>query len=898
MGESIRIAVERALTNHFLGTTSGFGAGPVRTIDAAPSNLSVALGQQFGPDPVTVLAEACDGPYVTARVLSDGWDARWPDAESPGFFRYLVLSCAVVALAVDADSKDFGINLAALWRCDNIFGSRAALPGLWTKLETWCRARRASGAAIREFIAPAKGRVALSRFGLGNVTHLGPTYQVAFPTWRDLSHLRTVLSRRPELLQIVQDPFEAARHLCPLIEGDKDFKLPMRLASAEYKQLYEAKATLLRLHRFWGALSQVLSEIGVRPKREPAGVPELTVRLGGGIDDAEATLCLRGVRDDANDGSGTVEGPAGLVIDGAEEWMRKRGRRFVQSSLAMALEDGAVLMLEAGFARWATSDEVAELGGRCLLLRRDGHRRDLDGAGRLLGRLSDKWSLYGPIDGLAKASLLSKLGIGARSSLEHRAGIYVRGGVKVGSAFLGKPAFLPKVFVASDGEVSLIRGDDFPPEVRLVQSAKRQFAVESLRTVSGSAAIRLEEAPVEGIDPLVAERPITFAAEAEEHSRLREPDQVRWTCVVELRVEQAATIHLGTIAPNSAESRGSAAGQMRDLAEAVYAGGAGGWSEADLVDLVGEVTGPRGPSVWDVLRGLQEAGWLSSTIATTWRVRRWWLRKPELAPVVLENAPCFVLRGSCPDALRRRFDATVRQGGGQVLAGRAAGDYCLSPLAAAGVERDKLLAELRWSCVDLPKVVRVRAPACWPVTDQEPSRHEPVARWGMSSGRFEAKTSAEDSPVELIRHRREAADRADLYTVRSGSAAEPPWVGVSRTAAILETYRRARLPMFEVRGSWLLRLPQDGYLPLPIAEAAALRTLRASGPYLDGERWTYAYPIDDKLLDEVRYLLGDAIIREVPAADGGSRHSVRMSAAEMGLVRARHGLRTHFGTRS
>jgi hypothetical protein len=166
----------------------------------------------------------------------------------------------------------------------------------------------------------------------------------------------------------------------------------------------------------------------------------------------------------------------------------------------------------------------------------------------------------------------------------------------------------------------------------------------------------------------------------------------------------------------------------------------------------------------------------------------------------------------------------------------------------------------------------------------------------MSSGRFEAKTSMEDSPVELTRHRRAAADRADLYTVRSGSVAEPLWVGVSRTAAILEAYRRARLPMFEVRGPWLLRLPQDGYLPLPIAEAAALRTLRASGPYLDGERWTYAYPIDDKLLDEIRYLFGDAIIRAVPV-EGVARHSVRMSAAEMGLVRARHGLRTHFGTR-
>lgn len=898
MAELEQEVVERALTTHYLGTESGYGAGPVRTINASRSSLAGALGPACGTDPVAMLTRACGGPFATAHVLSDGWNATWPDAGSPGFFRYLVLTCAVVALADDADSRDFGVNLAALWQCDNIFGSRVALPGLWTKLEAWCRAQRARGAPIREFIVPAKGRAALSRFGLGNVTHLGPTYQVAFPTWRDLSHLRTVLSRRPELAQLLQDPFEAARHLCPLIEGDEDFKYPMRLASAEYKQLYEAKATLLRLHRFWAALSQVLSETGGRLKRELSGIPELTVRLGGGVDDAEATLCLRGVRDEGSDRGGTsVEGPAGLVIDGAGEWMKKRGTRFLQSSLAKALEDGAVLLLETGFARWATSDEVAELEGRCLLLRRDGHRRDLAGAGRLLGRLSDKWSLYGPIDGLARTSLLSKLGIGAHSSLEQHAGIFVRGGVKVGSAFLGRTAFLPTVFVTSDGEVSLIRGDDFTPEVRLVQAAKREFVLESLHTVNGRAAIRLEEAPVEGIDPLVAERAITFTAEAKEHSRLREIDEVRWSCVAELRVEQAATTYLVAIAPDSAESIGPAARQMRDLAEAVYAGGAGGWSEADIVDLVGEVAGPRGPSVWDVLRAFQEAGWLRSTIATTWRVRRWWLRQPELVPVFLENAQRFVLRGSCPEALRRRFGATVREAGGQVLEGRAAGDYCQSPLAAAGVERDKLIAELRWSCVDLPKVVRVRAPACWPVTEQEPSRHEPVARWDMCSGRFEAKTSIEDSPLELIRHRREAADRADLYTVRSASVAEPPWVGVSRTAAILETYRRARLPMFEVRGPWLLRLPQDGYLPLPIAEAAALRTLRASGPYLDGERWTYAYPIDDKLLEEVRYLLGDAIIRDVPV-DRVSRHSVRMSAAEMGLVRARHGLRTNFGTRS
>ena len=125
MAESERIAVERALTSHYLGTESGNGAGPVRTINASRSSLAEALGPACGTDPVAMLARACDGPLATAHVLSDGWNAEWPDAGSPGFFRYLVLTCAVVALADDADSRDFGVNLAALWQCDNIFGNRA-----------------------------------------------------------------------------------------------------------------------------------------------------------------------------------------------------------------------------------------------------------------------------------------------------------------------------------------------------------------------------------------------------------------------------------------------------------------------------------------------------------------------------------------------------------------------------------------------------------------------------------------------------------------------------------------------------------------------------------------------------------------------------------------------------
>lgn len=884
-----RLLIEKALTAYYLGTDSGNGAGPVRFIDASRATLEAALGHLGQGDAIAALAQACDGPDATAQVLALGWSARWPDPLSPGYLRFLVLTCAVVSIADDADSREFGRNLAALWGCDNIFQDRTALPKLWAQLADWCRVRRADGAAIREFLLPSSERVASSRPRLGNVRYLRLTYEIAFPTWRDLSHLRVVLARRQDVATLCSDPFEAARVLCPLIDWDHGFSEPMRLASAEFRKLYDAKATLLHLHRFWGALSHVLT--GGQPSSVPDASPLMVIRLGVGVEDAEATVCLRA------DGNGTddymdekaLDGPAAVVIEGASAWLKKRASA-TRSSLVKALDDGAVLLFETSFARWESYDDIANHPGRCLLLRKE-LRKDLAGVGRLMGRLSEQWSLYGPIDGMAKASLLSKLGSTNGASPGLQSGLRVHDGIKVGTAFLGRVDFLPKLSISGNGKVSVTRvQDDSEVEVRLTRGAERELKLEATETVKGLVLVTLEEAPVKGVDPLVSEKKLAFVPDAVEHARLHPIDAARWSFVDELSVVPVSEIRVSAKAGVPAAADVSTAGRMLDLGEALYARGAGGWSEADLVACLAKITGADGPSVWDVLRALQEVGWLRAAIATTWRVRRWWLRRPKLATVGAKDGIRIVFVGSAPEVLRRRFIATVREAGGSVLSMSGPSEYCLGPLAAEGVESRSLVDELRWATANLPGTASVRAPSCWPPTNQEPSRHDPVAVWSMASGRFEASGTNARSSVELVRHRRRAGDRPDLYTVRGGEPTDLPWVSLSRTAAVLEAYRRARLPMFEVRGPWLVRLTSDGYLPLPLVEAAVLRSGRVPGPYLDGRRWTYAYPVDNLLLHDIRFLLGEAIVRDANRAWVES-YTTRLSARAEGRARARSGSR-------
>lgn len=86
--------VEAKLVHHYLHTEGAGGAGPLKFIDASEAELQEALGTNDPKSAMRMLLAAC-GEEETVRVLERGWTGQRLDTEAPGFFRFLVLTCAV-----------------------------------------------------------------------------------------------------------------------------------------------------------------------------------------------------------------------------------------------------------------------------------------------------------------------------------------------------------------------------------------------------------------------------------------------------------------------------------------------------------------------------------------------------------------------------------------------------------------------------------------------------------------------------------------------------------------------------------------------------------------------------------------------------------------------------------
>jgi hypothetical protein len=188
-----QLHVEDALTAHYLNADGAFGAGTLRYLDASEPQLRAALGLAQDTDPVEILARACGGETAMSDALAYGLVPYKPRPGLPGFFRYLVMTCAIVATADSNDAtQEFGKNLAQAFGSRNPFNNRSSLPDLWLRLARWCNEENAAGRAIRRVVLPPPG----------TGKYLGLTNAITFPSWRDLRRLRQLLDRRAEFFPL------------------------------------------------------------------------------------------------------------------------------------------------------------------------------------------------------------------------------------------------------------------------------------------------------------------------------------------------------------------------------------------------------------------------------------------------------------------------------------------------------------------------------------------------------------------------------------------------------------------------------------------------------------------------------------------------------------------------
>lgn len=851
------LEVERLLVVHYLRAEGADGGSALRYVDATDLELNAALERDDGFE---ALILACGSAPEVARVLADGFVGRWPDSEAPGFFRFLIVCCAVVARSdTNAATKNFRLNLSAAFGNGATFNTLDALPTLWKQLTAWCALKRKAGEPIREIVLPEQHKWART------LKYVGLTQAITFPAWRDLQHMRSVAGH-DLTLQVVADPFEAAKRLPRLIEHDSQFSDAMREAVEEYRRLYEARASMLHLHRFWKAIRGVL---GTRARRSPRSKLEPRIELSFSLDLYDTTMSICSA--DAESGW-LAEGEEIRFSDSVEQvtqalpqWFHNRGFQATAYPILRVFSEGAVPFFEEGLGIWVASHRRPLHQRRCIVLHTN------RGGGRL-GRIAPPARWFG--DRCAVSDVLTTEQVrfvfdelarflGMKDLYSPRASEpKLIGGFKTGSAYLGRPTLLPRIEAPEGGTLRLLASppDEHDVEVGLASDGHR---ISTSHTLSGLRLLRYEEQPLEGIEPLVWQKTLTFVPSAYEHDNLSYPDGKRW-----IRSEEYAAAS-GRAVPIAFEhgAQGEAwaiddeelALRFDDFLEALYASGRSGWAEPELIETMREVLGPSQPSPWDVLRSLEESSWLVCRHAIAWRARRWWLQAPRLFVPGEKSQKIAFLGGSAPEAIRRRFAITTKNLGATFEERRGVGPYSPRLYVARGIQPRLLAEELGWPLEPIPEWPFAAAPSGWPMEASDPSSHQMAGSWDWRRGLFGANPAATSDPVRLERFIRTRRDRPDLFAVTSEHPSSR-WVGSSRVVAVVEAYRRARAPLFVIEGNRLIRLPRDGHLPLPLTLAASFRLGRASGPVRSRDGWRYAYPADKWIVEAVRSTLGATIV--------------------------------------
>lgn len=865
------VELEYRLVRYYLHTDGVGGAGPLTYIDASRTVLQTAMDAPDEAAAIAALVDGC-GELRTADFLENGWTARWPREDCPGWFRFLVLTCAVVA---EADrnpvSQDFGQNLNIMFGTHNRFMNRTALPRMWHALVNWSKVRRSYGDHIRLVELPPPG--------VG--VHIGITNAVSFPSWRDIARIRHWLESSGSHLSEISTPAGAARTLCQEIlngpsAGNKD---QLRRAADEYYELYLSRSSLLRLHRFWGAIQRACGRVN------SAATAQGSVRaeLRHGFQAADTSFVFTYESDERFDEWRSENGlKCGIddVVSHLERWPCPA--KLSVRNLCDRFNRGAVAFCEERFGTWVAARSGIANQGRWIFVCRTAMVQGVGKAAAVtILPITRSWSLVGPIEGGSAVAVARALGVNdTRPSIDVEQAIRLDQGIRTQVGWLGRVSVLPFVHKSSPGAVDIAPSIDGQTEIQLGSFVNDWSPLQAQKSVNGAYRLRLEESIRSGAC-LAIEKTVNFVSDAPEHSKLSSPTN-DWEILRDCRDDA------WEVAPNIVLQRGdqfdgvsTTTSVFDDFLEVVYARGRSGWQEADLVELIRYLL--PGPSPWDVLQALKESNWLEKTVSTRVKATRWWLLTPHIVTIGRDGP--IVLRGSAPAKVRQRFARTAENLGGSFHT--VNGQDLLSPpiVYALGVDPERLSQELEMSCAPAMVGTRMPAPKCWLSSDMDPSQHRLHQIWSVDVGNFvQIDRLNPPTGVNLTRWIRDDRIRSDLYLIESPRT--PRRITPNRLVAIAEFYRLVCASMFSLTGNLLARLPNDGYLPLHLARRLCLTTLCGSGPIRIGGRWTYVYPASKDCLKIINSSLGSRFVVGAIGVESGMSEMIAFSES-IGIKRHR-----------
>lgn len=798
---------ETALTRHFLSIGEG-DASPLRSFEVTDYTLTDALGLGYEFRERTV--EAFRSMFAAredslVRALQHADYRRYSGDEIPGCFAYLALTMLVEGMIdPDASGHEFRPKLASFLKLDRTFSNLTGINLMWLELEKWLNDRARQGLPFRALELPPVEEWR---------KQIGYSVRLSFPSRKDKSVVQHFLDDNDGVLG---SPLEFLNRFRRVADGSKSSAY-LKSAYQDFQRSYLTGHRALADHRFW-RLVQAIS-LG----RKTTATFELSLEMVRDEDD----LWSFAVSDAT---TGRLLGSYGTLEQAVAVCSAREGHELVR-----AIDLGVIFFRQAGHARWEAMPILAEGLSRVIV----GLSPRVAGKiGVKLGPLerSGNWSISRIVPAGSAQDRLGAI-VKLPKPEEQIRNVRIFGGVRSAGEWLGRASFLPKVAADASGLTIAPRAGENDGTIRCEEEIAGTYAIRSEKPLDGPYVV--QPATEEDRASPSWSRSLTFVRDAHVHRALSAPKGtpvVEWANVAEMRDKVAPPV----------DGWSELDPRMDDLIEAVYAGGASGWDESELIPLLSDILSADA-NPWDVLRSFQEATMLEPFLRPGWKGRTWMLRRPTLAPLISSAAGLVVVDGCVGARQTEDFRVAVAAMGGNAF--RSCGVAKWSPplVGATGVEPGELASRLRWAVGTIG--VLGDAPTSFVQTPISHEFYEAASHWSWRRRHFVTSRDDDADTVRVTRWRSPGNRDHDVYVV---VVRGQEFRHASRQAAIVHAHVARGAAMFDFDGGRIVRSAAEGALPIPVAAWLRYRNLGNAGP--SGRRH-YAYSARAADIAKLRRLL-------------------------------------------
>lgn len=600
---------ESKLIDYFLRFRADGDAKDIRWFEVTSTTLGAAFADSgVSAEEVEEAFRTCmlKIPDLSQRLESGMMEKS--NRQSPGYFTYLIMTL-LISSQFDAheERNDFRLKLQNWLQVTHSFQNLSGINKMWEALAEWLTQRIQEGEPYRRLILPPRD----------GWVQIGHTLRLAFPNKADLRLMSECLENYP---QAAANPRQLIAYFQIVIQR-QGVSHALKEAYAEFRDAWLLGRRALFDMPFWRLRQRVM-------QLSSCVMTHQTI-----IDmylDFDGSRCYFCVADDNDESVFHSTLSKALVAFDARN----------SRNLGKATQVGLLFFHEIGHGRWrATSSPHVDSQFFHIAL---SSKHSVQMSKRLNGYITeDEWILTKQALNRVSAVDIFRL-IGSSSSVQvddvTRPQLY--GGIRVPGGWLGLPAFLP--FVESDTR-----------SYRIYASGN----VDAGTSVSVMDGRLISSAPLNGelfIEPTLDagernppwRRRARFFSRAVPHPNLGESARYRFEPLYDWAT---SSLKMPTFNLKKQFQWEDSEDCCDHLLEVIYASGASGWEEAELLALLRHVD--SNINVWHLIRCLQNAGLIEPRLRAGWKGRAWTLVKPSLLHisngddflVVVEGAVCASL---------------------------------------------------------------------------------------------------------------------------------------------------------------------------------------------------------------------------------------------------------------